>query len=130
MARPICTSKALPVFREKVPPCPRCSKSSVVCLHGEHVRCLRLDCACPCHKPARKALARDALEAAAPAIRKQERERVLEEVREVLLSEDVRREIADIAAYNERAEDIARLIRKLLTARLAAIHPDQSKGER
>jgi hypothetical protein len=44
----------------------------------------------------------------------QERQRL----KEALLSEDVRREIADIAANNGDAEDIAQLVRKLLAARL------------
>jgi hypothetical protein len=42
-------------------------------------------------------------------------------LKEALLSEDVRREIADIAANNGDAEDIARLVRTLLADRFAAL---------
>lgn len=48
---------------------------------------------------------------------KQEREGI----REALLSEDVRRAIADIAADNGDAEDIARLVRDLLADRLSSL---------
>jgi flagellar biosynthesis/type III secretory pathway protein FliH len=82
--------------------------------------------------------AENAAEASAPAIRAQEQAKVgdaieqaerkgrhqgrkqeRERVREALLSEDTRREIADVAADNGDAEDIAQLVRKLLVARLA-----------
>lgn len=63
----------------------------------------------------------------ADAIRNQERQRI----QEALLNETVRREIADIAANNGDAEDIAQLVIKLLAGRLAldTLDPSGEQGE-
>lgn len=64
------------------------------------------------------------LQYAVPLIRNQERQRI----QEALLNDNVRREIADIAANNGDAEDIAKLVIKLLAARLATLDPSKEVG--